>query len=454
MASPVEIMQNLPDTLPADFEEWDSEGAQSPASAEKPAIEPRDSSSTETPQREFARREAEAVDLANHPYAAREASRDFEVESNVTQFSDVDAESTIPRGFPAPVVRAPRTASSPSLAAVHPLKDESAFLNRVKSLDTVVDKLPADHSNTPESAASTVPVLEFKPNKPLFSSLEVEEPEISPVEESSIPLNDLLEDAEERRARRKWIMSACIFGGSMLLVGFQLFHYGTAGRLKGMVAPRQAVTASADPYPEADPFSHQEPATARSSQVKIPSSMHSQAIENSSSNASDSKATPAPVQRQMMQAQLMAPTRLPQSVKTITTNDTTPPASLAGASIAALSGNNMGGGNVFAERSNTSVSGPKVVAVSAGVAAGNLIRKTQPVYPAIARSARVQGAVILQATISRTGAVTNLKVVSGPPMLRQAAIDAVKTWQYKPYLLNNQPTDVDTTVQVVFSLGE
>ena len=114
----------------------------------------------------------------------------------------------------------------------------------------------------------------------------------------------------------------------------------------------------------------------------------------------------------------------------------------------------MGGGNVFAERSNTSVSGPKVVAVSAGVAAGNLIRKTQPVYPAIARSARVQGAVILQATISRTGAVTNLKVVSGPPMLRQAAIDAVKTWQYKPYLLNNQPTDVDTTVQVVFSLGE
>ena len=82
-----------------------------------------------------------------------------------------------------------------------------------------------------------------------------------------------------------------------------------------------------------------------------------------------------------------------------------------------------------------------------------LIHKTQPVYPAIARSARVQGTVVLQAKISVTGKVTNLQVVSGPPMLRQGAIDAVKTWVYKPYTLNNQPTEVDTTVNVVFSLG-
>jgi protein TonB len=82
-----------------------------------------------------------------------------------------------------------------------------------------------------------------------------------------------------------------------------------------------------------------------------------------------------------------------------------------------------------------------------------LIRKTQPIYPSIARSARVQGTVVLQAKISPFGKVTNLQVVSGPPMLRQAAIDAVKTWQYRPYTLNNQPTEVDTSVNVVFSLG-
>jgi protein TonB len=109
--------------------------------------------------------------------------------------------------------------------------------------------------------------------------------------------------------------------------------------------------------------------------------------------------------------------------------------------------------NLFAGQSGGNVSGPRVVAVSAGVAVGMLIRKTQPVYPAIARSARVQGTVVLQAKISAAGKVTNLQVVSGPPMLRQSALDAVKTWVYKPYTLNNQPTDVDTTVNVVFSLG-
>jgi protein TonB len=82
-----------------------------------------------------------------------------------------------------------------------------------------------------------------------------------------------------------------------------------------------------------------------------------------------------------------------------------------------------------------------------------LIKKTEPIYPPIAKSARVSGTVVLQATISKSGAVTNLHIVSGPSMLRQAAVDAVRTWRYRPYKLNNDPIDVDTTVNVVFTLG-
>jgi len=59
----------------------------------------------------------------------------------------------------------------------------------------------------------------------------------------------------------------------------------------------------------------------------------------------------------------------------------------------------------------------------------------------------------LQATISKVGSIQNLRVISGPPMLQQAALDAVRSWRYKPYLLNGDPVEVETTVNVVFNLG-
>jgi periplasmic protein TonB len=96
----------------------------------------------------------------------------------------------------------------------------------------------------------------------------------------------------------------------------------------------------------------------------------------------------------------------------------------------------------------------KPLHISSGVMAGNLLSRTLPQYPAISRAAHIQGVVVLQATISRTGLIENLRVISGPPMLRQAAIDAVQTWRYKPYLLNGEPVEVETTVNVVFNLGE
>ena len=96
---------------------------------------------------------------------------------------------------------------------------------------------------------------------------------------------------------------------------------------------------------------------------------------------------------------------------------------------------------------------PRTLSVSSGVMAGNVLDKTVPQYPAIARAARIQGTVVLQATIAKDGTIQNLRVINGPPMLQQAAIDAVRSWRYKPYRLNGEPVEVETTVNVVFNLG-
>lgn len=84
---------------------------------------------------------------------------------------------------------------------------------------------------------------------------------------------------------------------------------------------------------------------------------------------------------------------------------------------------------------------------------GNLIRRVQPAYPALARSARIQGTVVLQAVISKTGGIENLKVLTGHPMLVPAAIEAVSLWRYRPYILNNEPVEVETQITVNFSLA-
>ena len=97
------------------------------------------------------------------------------------------------------------------------------------------------------------------------------------------------------------------------------------------------------------------------------------------------------------------------------------------------------------------ISGP--VRVSTAVEEGLILQKTKPVYPPIAIAAHVQGTVILAANISKGGAIENLRVVSGPAMLQQSAVNAVSTWRYRPYLLDGQPVEVETTVNVVFTLG-
>ena len=91
------------------------------------------------------------------------------------------------------------------------------------------------------------------------------------------------------------------------------------------------------------------------------------------------------------------------------------------------------------------------VPVSSGVMAGLAIKMVQPVYPPEAKAARVQGVVVLHAVISKAGGVENLQVISGPPPLLVSSIDAVRQWKYKPYLLNGEPTAVDTTININYT---
>lgn len=96
---------------------------------------------------------------------------------------------------------------------------------------------------------------------------------------------------------------------------------------------------------------------------------------------------------------------------------------------------------------------PKPVIMSQ-LTPGLILRRVEPLYPPLARTARIQGPVILHALISREGTIEQLQVLSGHPMLTQAALDAVQQWRFRPYILNGQPIEVETQITVNFILGE
>jgi len=167
------------------------------------------------------------------------------------------------------------------------------------------------------------------------------------------------------------------------------------------------------------------------------------------------------IQTDIVNGQLRTPTKIPQKVQMIKEDEAPPPViastGVVGGVPGGVPGGSMGGviGSVL---SSTPVAVPHIatpqrVRVSSGVVSGLLLRKVQPNYPPLARQARIQGVVVLQAEISKEGNIQNLQLISGHPMLAPAAIEAVKQWKYKPYLLNGEPVEVETQVQVNFTLA-
>jgi len=87
------------------------------------------------------------------------------------------------------------------------------------------------------------------------------------------------------------------------------------------------------------------------------------------------------------------------------------------------------------------------------VQAAKLVNKITPMYPSLARQTRLSGTVRLHAIIAKDGTIQSLDVVSGPPLLQASALEAVKQWRYQPTLLNGEPVEVETTIDVIFSLN-
>ena len=162
---------------------------------------------------------------------------------------------------------------------------------------------------------------------------------------------------------------------------------------------------------------------------------------------------------------LRTPTKIPQRVQMIKEDDAPPPMAATGGVVGGVPGGIPGGqlggviGGIVSSTSSLAAVPklvpvtPQRVRVSQGVTKGLCIHKVEPPYPPLARAARVQGDVVLNAIIDTNGQITNLQLVSGHPMLVPAALEAVKQWRYKPYLLNGQPVEVETTITVIFALS-
>jgi len=167
------------------------------------------------------------------------------------------------------------------------------------------------------------------------------------------------------------------------------------------------------------------------------------------------------VQTDIINGELRTPTKIPKKIEMIKEEEAPPPVMSAAGVVGGVPGGVPGGqmgGVIGGIISSTPVAVPKVatpqrVRVSQGVSQGLLVRKVQPAYPPLARQARIQGAVVLQAEISKDGAIENLRLISGHTMLAPSAIEAVKQWRYKPYFLNGEPVAVETQITVNFTLA-
>jgi periplasmic protein TonB len=175
------------------------------------------------------------------------------------------------------------------------------------------------------------------------------------------------------------------------------------------------------------------------------------------------------VPRVMATDKLMVPKVIPKEIKQIEDEAPAPSMGVMGGVAGGVPGGSMGGvlGGILGgvpsaappppppkKKEPPPPPRPSIIPVGGRVQNAKLIRQPQPIYPQIAKSARISGTVELSAIIGEDGHIQQLSVVSGHPLLRQAALDAVKQWVYQPTMLNEQPVKVSTTIDVIFSLSQ
>jgi protein TonB len=172
-----------------------------------------------------------------------------------------------------------------------------------------------------------------------------------------------------------------------------------------------------------------------------------------------SHAIERPTESNLSQGVLIMPRTIPTHVQDVHEDSGPPQVALAGSYV--FGGTGSGDPNEILHslgNSSAAVVPPPPPAVThplrvSHMSEGDLIRKAQPTYPPLARSARIQGQVVLAAIISKEGTIEKLRILAGHPMLVQSALDAVSQWRYRPYILNNEPVEVETQITVNFSLS-
>jgi len=165
-----------------------------------------------------------------------------------------------------------------------------------------------------------------------------------------------------------------------------------------------------------------------------------------------------PAESNLVHGVLIMPPTIPRHIRDIQEESGPPQIALSGPYIVGSTGAGDANGIPYSLGNSGAIPVPPPPAVAhpprvSHMMEGNLIRRVQPDYPPIARSARIQGQVVLAAIISKEGRIENLRVLAGHPMLVRAALEAVSQWRYRPYILNSEPVEVETQITVNFSLS-
>jgi len=169
-----------------------------------------------------------------------------------------------------------------------------------------------------------------------------------------------------------------------------------------------------------------------------------------------------PVARLLTQGKLLQPQAIPKQVQIFKEAELPPEAPAAGGDLGGLADNGLLNGLAAGPAAVAppppppappAAKAPARIAVGGQVEAARILSQSQPQYPILARQSRVQGEVVLHAIIDKDGGVDELTVISGHPLLVQAALEAVKKWRYQPTQLNGEPVEVDTTITVHFFLS-
>lgn len=173
-------------------------------------------------------------------------------------------------------------------------------------------------------------------------------------------------------------------------------------------------------------------------------------------HAQAGSSTPAP--SNLLNNRVLAPSRIPRTIAQIADDLPPQPFGSTGSSLSPngvqglLEGIASGGGEAKPILPTPPPTVTRTIRISQ-MSPGSLIYQTQPVYPPMARTAHIEGAVVLAALISRDGTIENLHVITGHPLLVRSAVDAVRQWRYRPYILNSEPVEVETQITVNFYLS-